>query len=40
MYMFYQQIHKVEVSCTRSIYCNYLVIYFKASYFIEVKYRE
>lgn len=40
MYIFYQQIHKVEVSCTRSIYRNYRVIYFKTSDLIEVKYRE
>ena len=40
MYTFHQHIHKIEVSCTRSIYRNYRVIYFKVSYFIEVKYRE
>lgn len=40
MYTFHQYIRKVEVSCTRSIYRNYRVIYFKASDLIEVKYRE
>lgn len=29
MYTFHQHIHKVEVSCTRSIYQNYRVIYSK-----------